>query len=206
MALKIYGIPRSRAIRNIWACEEGGTAYDLVRTQWTDGGTRTPDFLRINPNGTVPALEDDGFPMFESLAMNLYIAKHKAKGLWPADAMGEGQVFQWTLWAATELEPANVGYAVQTVYTPPDKQDPAAIKAAWEKMHKPLGVLDAHLAGREHLLGGGFTIADLNVAGILLGTWMNKADFSPWKNVSAWLARCFGRPAAQRAIALRVAS
>jgi glutathione S-transferase len=92
------------------------------------------------------------------------------------------------------------------VYTPPEKQDPAAIAAAWEKMHKPLGVLDGHLAGRAHLLGDSFTIADLNVAAIVMGTWMNKADFSPWKNTHAWLARCFGRPAAQKTMAMRSAS
>ena len=97
MALKIYGIPRSRAIRNIWACEEGGVPYELVRTQWTDGGTRTPQFLAINPNGTVPALVDDGMPLFESLAMNLHIAKNHARGLYPADARSESQLFQWTL-------------------------------------------------------------------------------------------------------------
>jgi glutathione S-transferase len=205
MALKIYGIPRSRAIRNIWACEEGGVDYDLVRTQWSDGGTRTPEFLRINPNATVPALEDDGFPLFESLAMNLYIAKNKGRGLWPADAQGEGLVFQWTLWAATELEPIHSGYVMQTVYTPPDKQDPVAIKAAWERLHKPFGVLDGHLAGRENLLGDGFTIADLNVAAILMGSWMNKADFSPWKNLHGWLSRCFARPGARKAMAMRSA-
>jgi glutathione S-transferase len=73
-------------------------------------------------------------------------------------------------------------------------------------MHKPLGVLDGHLAGRAHLLGDSFTIADLNVAAIVMGTWMNKADFSPWKNTHAWLARCFGRPAAQKTMAMRSAS
>jgi len=58
MAVKIYGIARSRAIRNVWACEEGGVPYELVRTLWTDGGTKTPEFLKLNPNGAVPAMVD----------------------------------------------------------------------------------------------------------------------------------------------------
>jgi glutathione S-transferase len=205
MALKIYGIPRSRAIRNVWACEEGGVPYELVRTTWTDGGTKTPAFLKLNPNATVPALDDDGFTMFESLAMNLYIAKNKAKGLYPSDAKGEAKLWQWTLWAATELEPHNGAYAQQTIFLPPEKRDPAAAKAAWERLGKPLGVLDQHLAKQSWLLGSAFTLADLNVSSIVLGIYLNKADFSGWTNVHAWLKRCYERPAAQKIIALRTA-
>jgi len=205
MALKIYGIPRSRALRNVWACEEGGVPYELVKTLWTDGGTRTPAFLKLNPNGTVPALEDDGFSMFESLAMNLYIAKNKAKGLYPSDPHAEAKVFQWTLWAATELEPHNGAYATHTIFLPPEKRDPNAAKAAWEKLGKPLAVLDQHLAGQPYVLGKEFSIADINIAAIVLGIYLNKADFSAWKNVSAWLARCYDRPAAKKIIAMRMA-
>ena len=206
MAVKIYGIARSRAIRNVWACEEGGVPYELVRTQWTDGGMKTPEFLKINPNGAVPAMVDGDVALFESLAINLYIARNHARGLYPAGAKAEGQLFQWTLWAATELEPANGGYVMQTVYTPPEKRDPAAIKAAWEKMFKPLGVLDGHLAGRTWMIGDAFSIADVNVASVLLGTWSNKADFSGWKNLHAWLERCFARPAARKCVEMRAAA
>lgn len=205
MALKIYGIPRSRAIRNVWACEEGGVAYELVKTTWNDGGTKTPDYLKINPNATVPALDDDGFTMFESLAMNLYIAKNKAKGLYPSDAKGEAKLFQWTLWAATEFEPHNGAYATHTIFLPPEKREPQAAAAAWEKLSKPLGVLDKHLASQPYLLGKEFSLADINVAAIVLGIYLNKADFSAWKNTSAWLARCFERPAAKKVIAMRMA-
>ena len=205
MALKIYGIPRSRAIRNVWACEEGGVPYELVKTNWTDGGTKTPAYLKMNPNASVPAMDDDGFTMFESLAMNLYIAKNKAKGLYPSEPKSEAKIFQWTLWAATEFEPHNGAYAMQTIFLPPDKRDPKAAAAAWEKLSKPLGVLDQHLATQPHLLGKEFSIADINVAAIVLGIYLNKADFSAWKNTSAWLARCFERPAAKKIIALRVA-
>jgi glutathione S-transferase len=206
MALKIYGIPRSRAIRNVWACEEGGVPYELVKTLWTDGGTKTPAFLKINPNAAVPALEDGDFSMFESLAMNLYIAKNKAKGLYPSDPKAEAKVFQWTLWAATEVEPHNGVFSYHTYMLAPEKREPALAKAAWEKLAKPLGVLDQHLAGQPYLLGSEFSIADINVSSILLAIYTNKTDFSAWKNTNAWLARCFERPAAKKIIAMRAAT
>lgn len=206
MALKIYGIPRSRAIRNVWACEEGGVPYELVKTLWTDGGTKTPAFLKINPNASVPALEDGDFSMFESLAMNLYIAKNKAKGLYPSDPKAEGKMFQWTLWAATEVEPHNGVFSYHTYMLAPEKREPALAKAAWEKLAKPLGVLDQHLASQPYLLGGEFSIADINVSSVLLAIYTNKTDFSAWKNTNAWLARCFERPAAKKIIAMRAAT
>jgi glutathione S-transferase len=205
MALKIYGIARSRAIRNVWACEEGGVPYELVPTLWTDGGTKTEAFLKINPNAAVPALADGDFTMFESLAINLYIAKNKAKSLYPSDPQTEGRLFQWTLFAATEMEPHNYAYASHTYMLPPEKRDPALAKAAWEKLSKPLGVLDGHLATRAWLLGDGFSIADVNVASILLAIHLNGADFSAWKNADGWLKRCYQRPAAQKIIEMRKA-
>lgn len=205
MALKIHGIPRSRAIRNVWACEEGGVPYELVRTLWTDGGTRTEAFLKINPNAAVPALEDGDFAMFESLAINLYIAKNKAKGLYPNDPQAEAKVFQWTLFAATEMEPHNGVFAANTFMLPAEKRDPALARTAWEKLGRPLGVLDRHLAARPYLLGDAFSIADINVASIVLAIHLNGADFSAWKNVDAWLKRCYERPAAQKIIEMRKA-
>jgi glutathione S-transferase len=205
MALKIYGIARSRAIRNVWACEEGGVPYELVKTLWTDGGTKTPAFLKINPNASVPALEDGEFSMFESLARNLYIAKNKAKGLYPSDPHAEAKVFQWTLWAATEVEPHNGAYAMHTIFLPPEKRDPNAAKAAWDKLSKPMGVLDQHLTAQPWLLGKEFSIADINVASIVLGIYHNGADFSAWGNTSAWLKRCYERPAAKKIIEMRKA-
>lgn len=205
MTLKIYGIPRSRAIRNVWACEEGGVPYELVRTNWTDGGTKTEAFLRINPNAAVPAMEDGDFSMFESLAMNLYIAKNKAKNLYPSDARSEAKLFQWTLFAATEIEPHNGVFAANTYMLAPEKRDPALAKAAWEKLSKPMAVLDRHLASQPYLLGSSFTIADINVSSIVLAIHLNGADFSAWKNTSAWMKRCYERPSAQKIIEMRKA-
>ena len=61
MALKIYGVARSRAFRTLWMAAELGLPYEHVKVDFADGGTRQPAYLAINPNGHVPAIDDDGF-------------------------------------------------------------------------------------------------------------------------------------------------
>lgn len=84
MALKLYGVPRSRAARNLWCLGELGLPYELVRVAQGPQGSGSPDFVRLNPNARIPALDDDGLVIFESLAINLYLAR-KAGRLWPTD-------------------------------------------------------------------------------------------------------------------------
>ncbi len=80
MALKIYGVARSRAFRTLWMAAELGLPYEHVKVDFADGGTRQPAYLAINPNGHVPAIDDDGFRLWESMAINLYLAKKYGSG------------------------------------------------------------------------------------------------------------------------------
>jgi glutathione S-transferase len=201
--LKIHGIIRSRASRNIWTAEECGVKYDHVKVNWTDGGTQKPAYLKIAPMGQVPAIEDGAFSLFESMAINLYIAKKYGKRLYPSDLKAEAKVWQWTMFAATEIERDNGIYGYNTWMRPEAERDVKAAAEAWESLAKPFGVLDKVLAKSPFLLGRSFSIADINVASVLMGSWLNKVDFSPWKNLNAWLKRCYERPAAKRVIALR---
>ena len=81
--IKVYGVPRSRALRALWMCEELGLEYENVKTNFATGDTRKPEFLRINPNGHIPALQDGSLTLWESMAINLYLARKYDKGLWP---------------------------------------------------------------------------------------------------------------------------
>ena len=95
--LKIYGIPRSRAFRTLWMAKELGLDYENVATDMGKGETRTPEFLAINPNGHIPAIDDDGFVLWESIAINLYLAKKHASGsLYPVQdtVTSENLIFQ----------------------------------------------------------------------------------------------------------------
>ena len=95
MVLKIYGVALSRAGRTLWMAEELGLPYEHIKTTFT-GGTRTPEYLKINPNGHIPAIDEDGFTLWESMAINLYLAKKQAPagsirpGLKTRHALGSG--------------------------------------------------------------------------------------------------------------------
>src|SRR5689334_10856270 len=74
-ALRIYGIARTRAFRALWIAMELGIDYEHIPIEIGSAGARTPEFLAVNPNGRLPAIEDDGFALWESLAITLYLAK-----------------------------------------------------------------------------------------------------------------------------------
>jgi glutathione S-transferase len=200
MSLTIYGTPLSRTFRVLWAAHELGLPYDNVPYTTAGPEIREAPYLAINPNATIPAIVDDGLPLFESLAINLYLAR-KAGKLWPADLRGEALVYQWTLWAATEVEPVLGAWFYHTAFLPPEKRRPEVAAEAVQKLPKPLAVLDAALAGRDWLVGNAFTIADLNVAAVLMRAAQFGLDAFP--NVKAWHARCYARDGAKAAVALR---
>jgi glutathione S-transferase len=204
MTLKIYGIAASRAVRTLWAAEELGLPYEHVKLSFTDPALKEPAFLALNPNGAIPVIDDDGVVMFESLAINLYLARrHGAGTLGPANAEEEAQVLQWTLWAATEIESQTRIWAQHTFYLPEAERRPEALAGALEAIGKRMAVADGVLAGRPWLVGGRFTVADLNVAATLIRFTELGGPAHP--HLAAWHARCMARPAAQKAMAMRAA-
>jgi glutathione S-transferase len=195
MALKIYGSPMSRAFRVLWMARELGLQYENVPLDPRAGDTRKPDYLKINPNGHVPAIVDCDYVLWESLAINLYLAKKHGGPLTPADLAEEGKALAWSMWALTELED-NVVKLVQSVLMPPERKPNAArVERAKEELNAPLHMLDAALAQGQYLLGSRFTVADLNVAGVIAGLVIAKFELGTWPNVKAWLATCTGRKA-----------
>ena len=126
MALKIYGIALSRAGRTLWMAEELGLRYEHVKTTFT-GGTRTPEYLKINPNGHIPAIDEDGFTLWESMAINLYLAKkHGAGRLYPTGLQDEARAWQWSFWGMTEVERPAMTALFNRVVLAEDKRDPLA--------------------------------------------------------------------------------
>lgn len=198
--LKIYGTAMSRASRALWAAEELGLKYEHVPVGFADGGTRKPDYLRINPNGHVPAIEDGDVTLCESIAINLYLAEKYGKApFWPSSVDDHGRVYQWSFWGMMECEGLALTVFLNRMMRPPEQRDEKAAKEAIEGLGKPLKVLDDHLKGRDYLLGKDFTIADLNVAGVLILLQMLQIDMSSTPAAKAWLDRCLARPSLERA-------
>jgi glutathione S-transferase len=198
--LRIYGIARTRAFRALWIAEELGLDYEHLPIEIGPAGARKPDYLAINPNGRLPAIDDDGFTLWESLAITLYLAK-KHGGLYPTTLEGEAKAWQWSLWAVQEVDRGVNIWSLHAMRLPPEDRDPQRLAEALKILQPPFKVLDGALAGRSHLLGEEFTVADLNVAAVI--SRAIDMDLSETPQLAQWLARCLERPAARKARALR---
>jgi glutathione S-transferase len=196
--IKLYGVPLSRAFRPLWALEEIGVEYENVPVNFI-GDSKKPEYLAINPNGRIPALVDGELTLFESMAINLYLAKKYDGGLQPKTLEDEARAVQWSFWGMTELEPHLLNLLRNRVMLPEDQRDAAEAEAGVEALQAPLRVLDGALAGRSFLLGDTFTIADLNVAAVLSWASFVGLDLSGFANVKPWFDACLSRPAAARA-------
>jgi glutathione S-transferase len=204
MTLKIYGVASSRAARALWAAEELGLSYEHVKTPFSGGAPRTPEMLKINPNGRIPVIDDDGVIVWESMAINLYLAKKAGGALAPKDIVEDSQMTMWSIWAMTECEKAALQILFHRVVLPEDKRDERAAQDAIATLRGPLGVLESALkAGGGQLVGGRFTMADLNVAAVL--SWSRPARdlYADFPGVTAWLKACLDRPAQKKVQGMR---
>lgn len=195
MALTIYGSPRSRTMRTLWAAAELGLAYTHVPLAWDDPALKEPEFLRLNPAGTIPTIVDGDFALGESLAINLYLARKfggaGACALYPPDPRAEAEVWRWSLWAQGHLEPwVQRDMRFEAIRTSAADLLEAAVQAG-------LATLERGLSGRDWLVGSHFTVADLNVAGALSPSRARDLDLTRVPETKAWLARCYSRPAAR---------
>ena len=199
---KLHGTSRSRSARSLWALEELGVSYEHNPMPTTDA--KSSAHLKLNPNGHVPVLEDEGAVVWESMAINLYLAdKYGKNSLWPSDPAGRADAYKWSFFAMTEVEPHLITILRNRVMNPPDQRDEKAAQAAVEALKAPMNALEESLKGKEYLLGKNFTIADLNVAAVMSWAPMMKLDLSAWPNASAWLQKCLGREANKKVRGLK---
>ena len=192
--LKLHGTSKSRSARSLWALEELGVKYEHVPVEV--GKAKSPEHLKLNPNGHIPALEDDGHVVWESMAINLYLAEKYGKTpFWPATAEAHADCLKWSFFGMTEIEPHLMALLTQRIFLPADQRDEKVAQKAIDALKGPLKVLNEHLSGREYLLGKDFSIADLNVAAVLSFAMLVKLDMSATPNTLAWLQKCLGREA-----------
>ncbi|MGL4441724.1 MAG: glutathione S-transferase family protein [Bosea sp. (in: a-proteobacteria)] len=214
MTLTIYGVYRSRASRNIWLCNEMGLAFSHVPViqayRLPDGGkghtgmtTQSPEFLSLNPSGQIPSIDDDGLVLNESLGINLYLAKKYGGALGPKDAAEDALMTQWALWAATSCEPHTIEILYNRVGKPVEERDPAKADAAVAVLKRYFAVLDAHLAKTGFMVGGRFTVADINVAEVFRYARPAPELFADAPHVDKWLSACHARPAFTAMMAAR---
>ncbi len=197
--IKLYGIPASRAGRCLWMLQELGLEYENVPVSFL-GDSRKPEYLAINPNGHIPCLDDNGLILFESMAINLHLARtYGAGGIWPADEADQSRVIQWSIWGMTEVEPPLMTVLMNRAFLPEPQRDETKAEAGEAGLKAPLQVLEDVLKDRDYILGSEFTAADLNVHSILSwGPALGRMDVSDTARLARWLTRCGERPSLAR--------
>ncbi|MBU3030820.1 glutathione S-transferase family protein [Paracoccus marinaquae] len=215
--LTIHGVTRSRASRIIWLCHEIGLpfrqvpviqAYRLPAPDAPDAplNTRSPAFLKLSPAGAIPVIEDDGLVLSESMACTLYLARKHGQPFGPADSAEDALMLQWSFYATCAIEADAL--TILFLHNPGktlNGSDAAAVSTAAERLLRPLAVVEAHLSAQGHMVGGRFTVADLNMAEVLRYAQPYAPLMDRFPTLRAWLEDCQARPAFRRMWEARLA-
>lgn len=203
--LKLYGQYRSRAFRVAWLLKESNIPYEHVNVtiNVADATCKDPAYLKLNPNGRVPTIEDDGVAMWESAAINLYVAEKYKSPLWPTSPQGKARMLQWAFFTANDIEPYMITVMQNRVMFPPEKRNPALADQADQKLQPALKVLEDHLSKNKFFGADKWDMADFMVAAVCFSFTAMKYDLSKFPNFQKWLLASLERPKAKEAIALR---
>jgi len=197
--IRFYGSPASSAGRTHWLLEELGIPYEYKRISVRSGLPKPPEFLAVNPTGKVPFIEDGDVKLFESIAVNFYLAEKYGPSVWSSDLAERGQIYQWSLWAMTNVQPILLDIMYHTALLPEPERDAKQAEKARGWMVPYLNVLDGALRGKEYLVAGKFTVADVNAASVINLAPFLGVPLDAYPSVAAWLGRLKARPAYKRA-------
>jgi glutathione S-transferase len=178
--------------------EEMGEPYELIEKSTRTDELQSAEYLRLNPNARIPTLVDGDMVLWESMAINIYLA-HKYEG--PMHCTSPevlGLAAQWSFWAMLEMEGLLLDLLQHRAVLPEFARDASYAERDELLLRKPLQVLNNSLRERDHLAGGDFTVTDLNVASILVWGKMGRLDLSAHPDVARWLDSCLARPAYSR--------
>jgi glutathione S-transferase len=196
--IQLYGNLRSRATRCLWMLEEMGQPYQLIEKSTRVDDLQTAEYVRLNPNARIPTPVDGDVTLWESMAINIYLAQKYDGPLHLAGPKDLGLAAQWSFWAVLEMEELLLDLLEHRAMLPEFARDPSQAERNELLLRKPLGVLNDTLTSHQYLTGDSFTVADLNVAGILAWGRIARLNLSACSEVARWLDACMGRPAYRR--------
>jgi glutathione S-transferase len=203
--MKLYNANLSpNALRVRAVVFELGLDVEIIDVDLRGGGNKTPDYLALNPNGKVPVLDDNGFVLWESRAINAYLASLKPEaGLYPDDAKKRATIDQWSYWHSIHLSPTIQRIVFERLLKPMfgmGEPDESAIESQLKEMTQLLPVLDNALEGRDWIVGD-LSIADFALASTFHLRKPARISLDAYPNIVAWMARMEARPSWQKAIA-----
>jgi glutathione S-transferase len=199
--LKIWGRVNSVNVKKaLWAMEELKLPYHRIDAGMQFGVNKTRDYLKMNPTGLVPTIDDDGFILWESHSIVRYLAaKHGAGTLWPTKLKARADAERWMDWAFTfqnAFRPVFWGL----VRTPPEKRDMSAIEDGRKRCAELLAIPEQGFAGKAYLAGETFTMGDIPL-GCHVQLWMRLPIERPQHpNLAAWFNRLCARPAFRKIV------
>lgn len=207
--LKLYGQYRSRTFRVCWMLKESAIPYEHVNvTIHADkAGAKEDWYRKLNPNARIPTIDDNGFIMWESAAINLYLAEKYKSPLFPPDIAGKGRAMQWAFYIANDIEAPMIAVFQNRFRFPPERRNPKLADAAEPVLLPRLKVLEEQLGRTPYFQGDQWGLADFMVASVLFSLHEMKYDkLAQFPKLVAWLDASVARPAAQEAVRLRAAS
>jgi glutathione S-transferase len=211
--LKLWGRPTStRTLKVLWTLAEIERPFEFILASATMGpqgsvykGNRPhgivagPAYRAMNPNGTVPTIDDAGFILWESNAIVRYLAmRYAPKLLYDGDLATFARADQWMDWDNTELMRGQHTLAMQLVRLPPAQRDLLQIETARKELIAAFGIIDAELGRRRFIAGEHFSMGDIPI-GVHAHRWyLYDLEHPPMANLARWYAELRGRHAFQR--------
>jgi len=204
--MKLYnanGSPNALRVRSV--LYELGVDFEKIDVDFRSGANRTPEYLKLNPNAKVPVLVDGDFVLWESRAINAYLAtKYPAKNLYPADLKVRATVDQWSYWQAVHLGPPMQRVAFERAQKKTfgrGEPDEAVVAAEMKNVDQFLDVFEIGLADGRQWIAGGLSVADFALATTFVHRVAAAISLEKRPKVAAWIARMEQRPSWQHAVA-----
>jgi len=193
MTIKLYTAATPNGWKISIALEEMGLPYEVRVIDFATQEQKADWYLKLNPNGRIPTLDDDGFIMFESGAILIYLAEKTGKFL-PRDVHGRSRVLQWLMFQMSGIGPM-MGQANVFFRYFPEKIQPVIERYQREVM-RLFGVLDRQLASHEYIAGK-YSIADMALWPWVSGYEWSGVSVAEFPSLERWLALVGARPAVQ---------
>lgn len=192
MAIKIYGDAGSGSRRRVTAAAAAmGINIEIVSIDLFKGESHTPEYLTLNPFGLSPVMVDGDFVLFESAAINLYLADKAGSDLAGRTTQERFEILQWMFWSGEQWRVfATLTFdevlAKKFVGKPAEE---TIVKLAADKLRAAAAVLDGHLARHDYIVGDRLTLADFDIAGPFSQNQRTKIPLNEFPNLVAWQQR-----------------
>ncbi|HMJ57123.1 MAG TPA: glutathione S-transferase family protein [Polyangiaceae bacterium] len=199
--IRFFGSPASSSGRTHWLLEELQVPYEYRRVNRREGQTRTPEFLAMNPSGNLPFLQDGDIKLFESVAINFYLAEKYGGSLWTTALPERALIYQWSLWAVATLQPVVLDIMYHSAVLPEPERDARVVDRARASLPRYLQTLETSLDQKQYLVSDTFSVADINAASVVNIAPAVGFSLDGYPVTKAWLQRLKGRAAYQKAAA-----